>query len=348
MRAFGQRGVDAFDQAAHFIGHRHGGRFTRACDGQAHIGQAVPHAQVVHFGKAVFDGGHLPQAHQLVAAAPDHDLLKVCGRLDAPQQPDALVLHVATDFAHGGRNVLAAQGVDHLGHRHIDFAQFLRMQQNAQFALECAVDLDLSHAGNGAEFVGQLVFGQSRNLRMFLARRRQRQLHDGLRGGVDAQNDRLADFGGQLVAHRADGVAHLVGGFDQVFLEFKKHQKIGIAFVGRGFEFLDAADRLQGLFNPVEHLALDRVGRGAGVVDVHHQERQGHVGDLVDLEFFDGQDAQSHEHDDDDHRHHRAADAEIGEEHGSAPGFFRAQGEGLTVFEVVARAAHHTVAALEP
>ena len=168
VRAFGQGLVEAFDQAAHLVGHRHGGRFTRAGDGQAHIGVAVAHAEVVHLGKAVCNGGDLAQAHEFVAAAADHDLLEVGRRLDAPQQPDALVLHLATDLADWGGDVLVAQGVDHLGHRHVDLAQFLRMQQHAQFSPQRAIHLDLRHTRDGAELVGQLVFGQARNLGVFL------------------------------------------------------------------------------------------------------------------------------------------------------------------------------------
>ena len=68
---------------------------------------------------------------------------------------------------------------------------------------------------------------------MALARGRQSQLHDGLRRGVDAQDNGLSNFGRKLVANFANGIAHFIGGFHHVLFEFKEHQNVGVAFVGR-------------------------------------------------------------------------------------------------------------------
>ena len=95
---------------------------------------------------------------------------------------------------------------------------------------------------------------------MTLARTGKRHLHDGLRRGVDVQNDRFTNFSGQFVANSANGVAHFIGCFDHVLFEVEGNHNAGIALIGSATNVFDAIDRLQGFLNAIEHRALDRVG----------------------------------------------------------------------------------------
>ena len=148
-----------------------------------------------------------------------------------------------------------------------------------------------------------------------LRRRGQRELQDRLRRRVERAQDRLAHLERQLVAHRVDGVAHLVGGLDHVLVEVEDHDDGRQAF-GRGRAHLvDAGDALQRLLDAVDELALDRVRRRARVGDGHHQHRLLDVGDLVDAQLLQRQQAERH-HRDDDHDHRdRALDRKVRQEH---------------------------------
>jgi hypothetical protein len=72
------------------------------------------------------------------------------------------------------------------------------------------------------------------------------------------------------VAHGADRVAHLVGGLIVRRVEGQHHLRA--AFLGGRAHLVDAADRLQRLLDPPT-IALDRLGRRAGVWHRDHQHR---------------------------------------------------------------------------
>ncbi|MNS78296.1 hypothetical protein D3C72_1119010 [compost metagenome] len=223
--------VDFRHHVADLVGHADGGRVAHAGDGNAHVGLAAAHAQAVDFGKAIFDGGHLRQAHDFLATALDHDFLEVAWRLDAAHEADAFLVQDTAHLAHGGIRVLIAQSGHDVADGHIVFTQFFRAQQHGQFALERTAHVDQRHAIDGAEAVRQHVLGQARNFRMALRIRRQRQLHDRLGGRVNALQDRLAHFRRQLVAHGGNRIADIVGRFDQVGVEGKLQEDAGRTFI---------------------------------------------------------------------------------------------------------------------
>ena len=277
----------------------------------------------------------MTQTNQFVATALDHNLIELCWCFNAAQQANTLIFQGATNFAHRGCGVLGAKGIDHFGHRQIDFAQFLRMKQNAQFTFEGTIDIDLRHAGNAAELVCNLVLCQSRNFCMALAGGRQCQLHNRLRSRVNAQDDRFTYFSWQLVAHFANGIAHFVCGLNHVLFKFKEHQNIGIAFIGGAAHVLNAIDRLQGFLNAVQDLSLNGIGRCAGIADVDHQQGHVHIRNLVDFEFLQCHEPYGHEHEQNDDRDDRLLNAEVGQKHGLLTHFggcVSAQCKCLTVF----------------
>ena len=146
---------------------------------------------------------------------------------------------------------------------------------------------------------------------------RQGHLHDGLGGRVQALQHGLTDLHRQLVAHRADGVAHLVGGLDHVLVEVEDHHQARKTFAGGGLHPVDTSNALQRLFDAVDDLALHRVGRCTRVGDAHGEHRLLDVRDLVDPQLAQGEQAQRHQGDDDDHHRDRPLDAEFREEHGA-------------------------------
>ena len=171
---------------------------------------------------------------------------------------------------------------------------------------------------------------------MTLTGGRERQLHDGLSTGVNSKNDRFANFGGEFVAHLANGVSDVIGSFHHVLLKFEKHLNVGVAFVGCAAQIFDTVDRLHGLLYSVEHFSLNRVRRCAGITDVDDQQWQVDVGNLIDLEFVQCQKPYGHEHEQNNDSDNRFFDAEIRQEHVLLTYFGAcvcAQGEGLSIFQ---------------
>ena len=169
-------------------------------------------------------------------------------------------------------------------------------------------------------------------------------MHDGLRAGVNPKNDRLANFGGQLVANLANGVADFIGGFHHVLLEFKEHLDVGVAFVGCSAQIFDAIDRLHGLFNTVEHFTFNRVRRCARVIDIDHQQWQIDIWNLIDFEFLQCQQPHGHEHDQNDDGDNRFLNAEIRQKHVLLTYFGSSvctQRKGLSVFQRTACVAQY-------
>ena len=147
---------------------------------------------------------------------------------------------------------------------------------------------------------------------MRLRGRRQRHLHDGLRRRVDTHNHRLAHLGGKLVADGPDRVSDLVSRLGQVLLEIKNELEVGIAFIGRGAHLLDTRDSQQGFFDPIQHFALDRLGRRTRKRNIDHEHGQIDVRVLIDLEFLERHQTRRHQGNQDDDRRNRAPDTELG------------------------------------
>jgi hypothetical protein len=233
---------------------------SRERDREADVGLGVAQAEAGKLGEAVGDGRDLPEAHDLAAAALEDQVLELLRRLDAADEADALLLERALDAAHRRCGVLQAQRVHHVRHRDVVFAQLLRAQQHRELAAQRAVHVDDGHAVDRTEPVRDDVLGEARDLRVALVIRRERQLHDRRRGRIDAPQDRLAHLHRQLVAHRGDRVADLVGGLHHVLLEVEDDDDLRAALGSGRADLVDLRDALQRLLDAVDDLALDRLG----------------------------------------------------------------------------------------
>jgi len=154
LGARGQGLVDVADQLAHVVGHADGAGFARACHRHADVRVAIAHREAVQLGEPVLYGGDLGKPDQFAAPTLDHDLAELGRRLDAADQPDALVFELAAYLAHRRRGVLGPQGGNNLGHADLELAQFFGAQQHAQFTPQGAVDVDDRNAVDAAEAIG--------------------------------------------------------------------------------------------------------------------------------------------------------------------------------------------------
>ena len=97
----------------------------------------VAQTEAGDFGKTVGNRGDLSEPHDLLAAPFDHDLFEVGGRLDAPDQADALLVEITLDVADRRRGVLPAQGTYVLN---VDLAASGIDEPDRAFALRAVKD----------------------------------------------------------------------------------------------------------------------------------------------------------------------------------------------------------------
>ena len=113
---------------------------------------------------------------------------------------------------------------------------------------------------------------------------RERDRHDREVDRVDPREDRFLHLGRQVVADLVDLVADLLRGFLQVLLVLELDQDRGEAVERVRRHLLHAADAGDGLFDRLDDLAFDVVGRRAGIRRGDDDERHGDVGELVGLQ----------------------------------------------------------------
>jgi hypothetical protein len=75
-------------------------------------------------------------------------------------------------------------------------------------------------------------------------------------------------------------------------------------------------DAREAVLEPVDHLALDLLGRRARVGDADEDDRRGDVGELVGVEPEQGDEPEHGEREHRDDRDDRPPDGEVGDEHG--------------------------------
>ena len=199
------------------------------------------------------------------------------------------------------------------------FSQFSSAQQHRQLPFQRATDVDRGHAGNAAQFVGQHIFCQPRNLGVALQARRQRHIHDGLRRRVEMPNDGLTHLSREFVARTGDNGADIIRCFNHVLLERKLDPEAGVAFATGRVDLGRTWHALQRLFQSIDDLALHRVWRGARVGNKDLNPRNFNVRVLIDAQFTHGQQAHGHERDDQYDGRRGALDTEVGQKHGYFP-----------------------------
>ena len=216
----------------------------------------------------------------------------------------------------GEVHVLLAQRVHHLGegdaiglearpvHHHLDLAGALAHQvhrPHSRHRLQPLLDRLVRDLGGGRGGEPGRVHGDG---------------NDGQRVGVEALHHRLFDLAGEQAADGRHLAADVLGGHLGRDPHPEQHHDVGEAFLGRGLHVADALDGVDGLLDLLRHLALHRLGGGAGVDRGDGHDGEVHVGELVDVELPVGDEAQ---HGQGHHHHggeHGLRDGNTGQEHG--------------------------------
>src|SRR5690606_40227376 len=98
-------------------------------------------------------------------------------------------------------------------------------------------------------------------------------------GRVEAQHARVLDLVAEGGADDGQLLAHVLGGAAPVGVQVEHHDDQRTALVRARVELVDARHRVDGLLDLAGDLGLDDGGRGARVVDLHHQGGQVDVGE---------------------------------------------------------------------
>jgi hypothetical protein len=138
---------------------------------------------------------------------------------------------------------------------------------------------------------------------------------------IHTLQDRLAHLQWQLVPHRADGVAHLVGRLDHVLLEVEDDDDLrGLPSRGRGADLGRPAEMLCSGFSMRLTISRSTVsGEAPGYGMLTTSTGCSTSGSGSRAASCMASQAQAHQHDDDGDRRHRLLDAEVGKEHGLLP-----------------------------
>ncbi len=133
--------------------------------------------------------------------------------------------------------------------------------------------------------------------------------------GIEALEDRLLDLQRQLVADLGDLVADLLHRLGRLLAELELGDDHAEAVQRLRVHLLEPADAGDALFDRVDQVALDLVGRRARERqrDRHHGRRD--LGELVHLELVQREGPEDHERQHRDDGHDGALDGEIGDEH---------------------------------
>ena len=144
-------------------------------------------------------------------------------------------------------------------------AQLVGTQQDGQLAAQRAVHIDDRHAGDARKRLGQLVLRQAAELAWLCLLLDSGELQDGLGARVGPVDDGLADLGGQLVAHRGDGICAPRRRFSIMFFEKSKIRTMLVPAPHAKWIASGPRPRCsERLLDAVDDLALDGLGRRAG------------------------------------------------------------------------------------
>src|SRR5690606_7745994 len=221
--------------------------------------------------------------------------------------------HVAALYA-AGRNldILPAQRALDILRRQIVGRQARGIEPDAHGIAAFAEDPRFRHAADRLQPVLHIAVGEVGQLHRRMAVRGKGDVKNRLRIGLDLRHDRLVDLVGQLAAHAADAVAHVVGGGFRVARQLESHDHQAPLRTGDGTDEIDAFDAGDRFLQHAGHLAFDDLGAGAAIQRLHQHHRRIDIRVFADREARESHQADQH-HDETEHRREdRTADAEIG------------------------------------
>ena len=190
-----------------------------------------------------------------------------------------------------------------------------RIEPDAHGVAALAEDPRLGDAGDRLQPVLYEAIGEVGDLQRRMPVRRERQIHDRLRVGLDLGDDRLVDLVGQAAAHPADAVADVVGHGIGVARQLEAHDDQAALLTRDRAHEVDAFDAGDRLLEHARDLALQHLRAGAAVDRFDQDDRR------IDVRVFAHRQAaerhQADQHDDEaqHRREDRPADADFGKRH---------------------------------
>uniref|UniRef100_A0A0N4ZJK6 PE-PGRS family protein n=1 Tax=Parastrongyloides trichosuri TaxID=131310 RepID=A0A0N4ZJK6_PARTI len=169
-------------------------------------GQTAGLAPLVHHG------AEIAQTDALAIAQRDQGFAQLIDRGGGAQGADGALSPRHGDAAAGQVVVDVGQGLADLGGGDAVGGQALRVQLDADLAVDAAGAIDLAHAAERQQGAAHLIVDEPADLFRRHGRRADDIGDQGVAGDVDALDRRFLHVLGQGAAHAAHGVAHVVGG----------------------------------------------------------------------------------------------------------------------------------------
>ena len=260
IRAGRERGAQLVHTLNHRIRHGGGAVTFRLFDFEAHRVAAVEQGERTQLLRAIDGRGHITQANDASALLGHHQLHEVLWPLESSAQPDRALVKRPIETTHRNGQVALLNRGHNLRHAHPGGLHALRIEIHRELALHRTRYRHIGHTGNGAQLAGDCRIGQHGELRRTQGVRPHRQRDNRAVGIVELPDDRFFEFLRQILSLRGNGVADFLRGLLQVFREHKLHAHQGKAVAGLAVDGLDARDRLNGLLDGLQHLALNLLG----------------------------------------------------------------------------------------
>jgi hypothetical protein len=261
------------DALLHAVAHRRGAVALALDDVEADGLAPVEEGRRAALRAPGRDRGHGAERHRGAVAGGDRELEEVLGVGEAALEADGALDVGVGHLPHRRREVLRPERADHLIHPHPRRREALRVERDVERRRVGAGDRHLGHARDGAEVAADDLVGDHRELRRVERLRREGERDDRQLVGVEPLHDGLDDLLRQLRALGADGVAHVLRRLVDRLAELELHDHLREAVGARRAQLLEPGDAREAVLEPVDHLALDLLGRRARVGDADEDDR---------------------------------------------------------------------------
>ena len=296
--------LDLLKLGQHFIDHFDGVGARLLAEIHANGRDAVGPVRALDFLHAVLDAADVAEGNdRAVAPVREHDAIEVVDVLDAAHRSEGDFRRTGNEASARNFDVLPDDSITHLIDRESVCVEAVGIEQQLDFAFPLALEGDRADALQRLEVLLDLLVDDFRDL-FLVARPIDGEHQNGLRIGVHFLDHRRLGVARELVDDGGDFVADVLSGRLDVALEREIDGDLGTAHVGIRPQLVNAADRVDGFFNPFGDLRLDLLGACAGQLDEHVDDGDVGLRHQIEAEVL----VREHPQHDERRRHHHRED----------------------------------------
>ena len=236
----------------------------------------------------------------------DDDLAERGDRLDPAARPQGDRCRALLHASAGNLGVLVLKRLRHVGDGEVVGAQAVGVHQHVDLTRTSADDHDLPDAADALELPAERLVRVFRDVAKRLVGGN-RQCEDRRAVRIEFLDRRLVDRPREEWKHAIHAVAHFLSRDVGILLQQERDDDLRDAFRRVRSELVDAADRVDRLFDLVGDFRFDLFGRGARQSGRHDDGREVNFGKAIETQPHEGEGADDCEGEDDHRRKDRTA-----------------------------------------